>query len=534
MIQRVLTAAVIAVSAAQEELLVKTSSGLVQGHYNELNVREWNGIPFAAPPVGDLRYEQSVPPQPWEDTYDASFMAPGCPQICKLPPGNCPEYGISEDCLYLSVWSPTEPSPDPEGYPVYFWIHGGAYEQGLGDCALYNGTNYATLGVVSVAINYRLGSFGFMASESMEGNYGILDQRLALQWTLDNIAGFGGNPKRVTIGGQSAGAMSVGVHMTAKGSKGMFQQAVMESNPLALPMHTRESATANANAVFEYVGCPDDDVACMRTKSVDELLEAQNEAPTLNLDNLFINFLPWSPLVEEGGEIEEQPFTALAGGKIDPMTLMSGTVKDEGQLFVFELFTKPLSKAAYEATILGVFGAHSYKQIMKKYPYDLVEGADDGRASLNVLATDLLFYCPLRNATRGYQRALGAEATPTYIYRFDHVMSFDCWGPDYWFCVGYVCHGSELPFEFNVFTDGVSVDYDPNADEEQLTVDLADMWTNFIANANPNKGLPTPAPFPLYGERTDEILVMEEPGSAVMAHQRETYCDMWDKMGYFY
>jgi para-nitrobenzyl esterase len=166
-------------------------------------------------------------------------MAPGCEQICNLPPGNCPVYGISEDCLYLSVYSPTEPSPDPAGYPVYFWIHGGAFEQGLGDCALYNGTTYAQNNIVSVTINYRLGAFGFLASESMDGNYGLWDQQLALKWTIDNIAGFGGNPNKVTIGGQSAGAMSVGAHLTAKGSAGMFQQAVMESNPLALPFHTR-------------------------------------------------------------------------------------------------------------------------------------------------------------------------------------------------------------------------------------------------------------------------------------------------------
>jgi carboxylesterase type B len=308
----------------------------------------------------------------------------------------------------------------------------------------------------------------------------------------------------------------------------------MESNPLALPFHTRESATTNANDVFEYLGCADDDVACMKTKSVDEILEAQNKAPTLNLENLFINFLPFSPLVEEGGEIEEQPFTALEGGRMFQVPLISGTVKDEGQLFVYELFTKPLSKAAYEAVILGVFGSHSYKQIMALYPFDYVEGADDGRATLNALGTDLLFYCPMRNATRGYQRALGKAAVPTYIYRFDHVMSFDCWGPDYQFCVGYVCHGSELPFEFNVFTDGVSVAYDPTAEEEQLTLDVSDMWTNFLKTGNPNIGLATPAPFPLYEDKADEILVIEEPGSGIKAHQREVYCDMWDKLGYFY
>ena len=196
--QSLLVASGLAATYAQQELLVKTTTGDVQGHYAPQNAREWNGIPYATPPVGDLRWEPSIPPAAWSNTYTADFMAPGCPQVCNLPPGNCPEYGIEEDCLFLSVWAPNKPSEDPAGYPVMFWVHGGAFEQGLGDCALYNGTQYSQLDVVTVAINYRLGTLGYMAGELMEGNYGILDQRLALQWTQDNIAGFGGNPKRGT------------------------------------------------------------------------------------------------------------------------------------------------------------------------------------------------------------------------------------------------------------------------------------------------------------------------------------------------
>ncbi len=383
-------------------------------------------------------------------------------------------------------------------------------------------------------INYRLGVFGFLASKSMKGNYGFVDQRLAMQWTKDNIAGFGGNPNRVTIAGQSAGAMSVGSHLISPNSKNLFQGSIMESNPLALPYHTRESAGANADNVFAYVGCAADDLACMHTKSPEELLEAQNNAIKLDFNTLLLNFLPFAPMVEAGGEIPEQPLVALARGEMQTMPILSGSLYDEGQLFVYELFPKPLSSGEYKAIIEAVFGLRASRDILAYYPLSVVPDSTDGRQALNILATDLLFYCPLRNITRGYQAALGAKAVPTYVYRFEHVMSFDCWGPDYQFCVGWSCHGSELPFVFNVFTDGVSVSYEPNAAEVQLTTDLVNAWTNFLTSGNPNTGLPVPKPYPEYLTDSDLLVVLEEPNGQVQDHVRDSYCNLWDKLGYFY
>ena len=415
------------------------------------------------------------------------------------------------------------------------WIHGGAYEQGMGNCALYNGTNFAlNKDVITVVMNYRLGSFGFLAAEVMQGNYGHMDQRKALQWTHDNIASFGGNPERVTVGGQSAGGMSVAAHLVGEGSKGLFQQGIMESNPLGLPFHERESASDNANAMFEYLNCTDNDVTCMRTKSIDELLDAQKNAIQLDFENLFINFLPFAPLVEEGGEIPIQPFEGLRTGAFDPMPMLSGTVKDEGQLFVWELFTEPLSKTAYNLAVLAVFGKENAAELLRAYPFGSVPGSVDGRDIFNVLATDLLFYCPLRNITRGYESTRADNSVPTYEYRFDHVESFDCWGPGYEFCVGVVCHGSELPFVYNVFNDGVSVYYDPDADEIQLTEDIANGWANFVANGNPNKGLEILKAYPEYSALKDAAVLLNEPETSIGSHMREKYCDMWDRLGYFY
>jgi carboxylesterase type B len=128
---------------------------------------------------------------------------------------------------------------------------------------------------------------------------------------------------------------------------------------------------------------------------------------------------------------------------------------------------------------------------------------------------------------------MGQSALPAYIYRFKHVLSFDCWGPDYQFCKGVVCHGSELPFVFNVFTDG-TITYYPTADEKQLSQDLVNAWANFIKNSNPNSNLAVPAYFPQYSASADGLVVLDEPGSEDQAHVRDSYCNMWDQIGFFW
>jgi len=527
------------IQGADDLLIAKTTAGTVTGFYNEKGIRQWKGIPYATPPVGELRWETAIPaPMFPNGEYSATFDAAGCPQNCNLPPGNCPEYGQSEDCLYLSVFSPKEPSTDPAGYPVLFWIHGGAFEQGLGNCALYDGSDLATKNVVSVVINYRLGVLGYLASQSMDGNYGFTDQQLALKWTHDNVAQFGGNPNKVTIAGQSAGGMSTSLHMISPNSKGLFASAIMESNPLALPYHTRDTASANAKSAFEYLNCAEDDVACMKTKTKEEILDAQSNSVKMNLNNLLINFLPFAPMVIPGSSvIPEQVLTAIAGGRYTNVPVLAGSMYDEGQLFVYELFTKPVSKSAYKIILDGTFGITIGKQVLDYYPFDIVPGSVDGRDALNVMATDLLFYCPLRNITVGSQSVLGKSSLPTYIYRFKHVLSFDAWGPSYTFCVGVVCHGSELPFVFSVWSfideQGNNIEYYPTDAEKELATDVSDAWSNFMNTGNPNTGLPT-VTFPQYESESDILIVLDVPGAEEQNHVRTSYCDFWDRVGYFF
>jgi len=529
-----LVSLVIILSAtANDGLIVSTEQGQIQGYINAGGVRQWKGIPYAQPPVGSLRWEWPLPVEKFSsDPFIADVDVAGCPQHCNLPPGNCPAFGTSEDCLFLSVFSPAEPSDDADGYPVMFWMHGGAYEQGLGNCALYDGTNFAKKGVVSVVINYRLGALGFMASPSMKGNFGFMDQRMAMQWTQANIKGFGGDPSKVTIAGQSAGAMSVSTHLTSPNSNGLFSKAIQESNPLALPYHTRESAGANAESAFIYLNCAVDDIECMRTKSAEEVLDAQDNSVKLDFSTLLLNFLPFAPMVEADGEIPMQTLTAMQEGKIPAMPMLQGSLTDEGQLFVYELFPKPLSKLEYEVAVAGIFGKDNRENILEMYPFDTTpENNTDGRDTLNVLATDLIFYCPLRNITQGVTNNL--PDVNTFVYRFKHVLSFDCWGENYTFCQGVVCHGSDLPFVWNCFSDG-TIEYDPTLQERQLSEDMANAWTNFITSSDPNKGLTIPLDYPVYKITKDDLIVLDEPDMSHGFHVRDSYCDQWDKMGYFY
>jgi acetylcholinesterase/cholinesterase len=506
------------------------------------DVRVWTGIPYAQPPVGDLRFEWPQPAKAFDGVYKANIQAKGCQQVCKLPPGNCPDNGVSEDCLYLSVFAPKEPSPEPEGYPVFFWIHGGAFTQGIGNSPLYNGTTFATKNVITVVINYRLGVLGYMATSEQSGNYGIMDQRMALKWTQDNIAAFGGDPTRVTVAGQSAGAMSVGIHMTSPGSQGLFSKAIMESNPLALPYHNRAQADENAKAVFKSVGCADGDISCIKQISVEKLLDAQENAVKLDHKNLFLNFLPFAPIVDadhgKDAVLPEQPLYSLAQGKLSKVPLLMGSVLDEGVLFVDELFTKPMKKVKYSTAIDALFGLHAAKKIKKMYPFDMVNvDSKDGREAFNVLATDLLFFCPLRNVTRGMlNENVGAPMTQ---YRFMHKLSFDCWGANYEFCYGKVCHGSELPFVFNVFNDGMTLHYQPTKDEQQLATDMSNAWTNFISGkpgvSSPQTPLKVPMAYvPLTSTSDNAMVYLNEPDYSDQSNPRAEYCDMWDSVGYFF
>eukprot|EP00755_Sulcionema_specki_P027449 Sspe_Gene.87785::Locus_59591_Transcript_1_2_Confidence_0.667_Length_767::g.87785::m.87785 len=222
---------------------VPTDSGDVMGYTvtrEKLGSHVFRGIPYAAPPVGKLRWAPPTAPTPWKTPFNASEDGAGCPQECMLPPMACPPRQ-SEDCLTLNVFTPLGATKGA-GYPVMVWLHGGNFFQGYGGGVLYDGSYIVNRSkVIIVSVTYRLGALGFYAAGNLKGSYGYQDQQQAMRWVQTNIANFGGDPKQVTLWGQSAGAMSIALHMTDPVSDPLFHAAIMQSEPFSLPFRSPES-----------------------------------------------------------------------------------------------------------------------------------------------------------------------------------------------------------------------------------------------------------------------------------------------------
>ena len=317
--------------------LVSTSSGNVQGVDNGRSCT-FLGIPFAAPPIGSLRWK---PPQPAAAWAPATLPATAIPASCPLinPAGTAGTQG-NEDCLKLNVWTPNPAPTSPA--PVIVWIHTGAFQAASANLPAHNGRKMAEqTGAIVVAANYRVGPFGFLGHPALtaedpgypsSGNYGLLDQRAALGWVRDHIAAFGGDPDNVTIGGQSAGAHSVSLHIVSPGSAAYFHRAIMQSGYASSRWRTLADAEALGNDFAAAVGCTDPSqvLACMRSKTRNQVLLAfangqQQFAETARV--------PWGPVVD-GLDIPDQPRMLYESGAFNHVPVIIGATRDEGWIYL--------------------------------------------------------------------------------------------------------------------------------------------------------------------------------------------------------
>lgn len=304
----------------------RTRAGVVEG-VQVGSINAYLGVPYAAPPVGDNRWRAPQALEPWSGVRKASSHGPSAWQPVD-PKGFGPwtsEYvvqdGVSEDCLYLNVWTPANRLVEP--LPVLVWIHGGGFQQGSGSVSIYDGRALATKGVVVVTINYRLGVFGFLAHpdlarespSSVSGNFGLQDQIAALQWVQANIAAFGGDPGAVTIAGQSAGSVSVHMLVSSPHAKGLFHRAIAQSGPPTLmPAKSLEQAEADGVAFASELRQPS--VRAMRLLSADDLTRHLAPIP---------RFMP----VVDGALLPSWPLRTTGGGAFSDVPMIVGQTADE-------------------------------------------------------------------------------------------------------------------------------------------------------------------------------------------------------------
>jgi carboxylesterase type B len=506
---------------------VSTDSGPVTGYAYE-SYRVWKGIPYAAPPVGSLRWRAPQPVKPWGPQPLKAFdYGPACPQHCMLPPGFCPTV-TSEDCLHLNVWTPSQ-NPNPaQPWAVLVFFAGGAFFQGDGSTPIYSGDVFVNFtSTVMVTCSYRLGALGFLVLDGLEGNYGIEDQRQVLRWVQKNIKNFGGDPNSVTVFGESAGAMSIGLHLTSPQSAGLFHKAIMESNPFSIEYKHIHEAKQDGAQLAGYLGCPPTDMACLLSKTPEEIVVAQEKVFVWPWPDVFdFNFgilLQWTPTID-GKQFFSQPINAFIAGNFTRVPIMLGTNADEGVMFVYQGFKQPTSDVAYVTAVALAFRESSF-EVLEEYPVSF--WINDSRPALSKVVTDYLFGC----STRRVALATSSWGVPTYLYYFDHALSFPAaYGPHYQFCRFAACHGSELPMLFHT---AIEMGFNYTQPEDVMSKAMMHWWSNFAKSktGNPNFGNNvnmTWLPFTSQALNNARIATPVSP----QKNLEKAYCDFWDSLGY--
>jgi len=501
----------------------------------------WKGIPYAEPPMGANRWMPTKRiAQPWTTPRAASKFGNACPQMCHLPPGACgPVNEISEDCLFLNVYAPptTNTSASDALLPVMVWIHGGRFEQGSGGVNLYDGTILSRNGpVVVVTINYRLGVLGFFVNEdsNIKGNFAIQDQQQSLEWVKANIKGFGGDPDKVTIFGQSAGGASMLSHMMSPASWPLFHQVVVQSAPVALPVLSNKEADKHYEVFVKDTSChhkrKSEKLDCLRSINWQGVVAAQSKAQgKIFLSKPLSMFEPWSPTVD-GVVLPGTFLDLLKEGRFSRVPLVIGHVTEEARMFVYEAFTKSVSKTEADALVRLIWqGKDVAKQIFKMYPWPS-PAPKDYRDWFSELGTDFVIECPSRHVANLYAN----KTLPVHRYEFNHVWETrGLWGKNMSFCEGHVCHGGEMPYVFdsaNISLPGKSF----LPDEFVLAKQMVQMWTSFAVSSTP--AAEGAAAWPLHKGTQDEAAYRFQttPPSAPVVGDRTKYCDFWDRLGYNY
>lgn len=472
------------------------------------------GIPYAEPPVGELRWKA---PQAVElpENFDATTAGPGCPQA----PSAFGLPSVSEDCLYLNVYRP-EPKKGIFGHikkPVMVWIHGGAFTYGEGHT--YDPEKLVEEGVVVVTVNYRLGALGFMAHPALSaeggasGNYGLMDQQAALQWVQENIESFGGDPDRVTIFGESAGGLSVHAQIASPKAAGLFSGAIVQSGAYALSQPTLQQWEYLGAGLAAAMGCPDQSLTCLRSLSVEQILANQDPGP-----------VGWLPVVD-GDLLPETMQAALQTGNFNKVPVIEGTTRDEYSLFAalsFDLVGNPVTADNYYAAIAQTgIPVEAVPAVASFYP--LAAHASPG-AALTALGTDFLFACNSLSSIK-----MLSQHVPTYAYEFNDPNAPQTSLPPVSFPYG-AFHSSEI--QYLLGTNGNAHGIYLNPEQKKLSDAMVRYWASFAKFGTPNlSGAPL---WVRYGDNYELMKSLEPSRPATINNFSETHqCDLWSAvLGY--
>ena len=501
---------------AQEAPKAQTSDGAIQG-FTRSNVAEFLGIPYAAPPVGDLRWRPPTPPTKWNDTLLTINFGNTCVQN---QVGRFAHPSITEDCLYLNVFTPKDYAQKQESRPVLVWFYGGGLV--AGETNDYDGSKLAAQGdSVVVTVNFRVGTLGFFAHPALDseghddGNYGLMDQQFALKWVQANIAKFGGDPHNVTIFGQSGGATAVMADLVSPQAAGLFQKIINESGT-----HVVVTPLADAEKMGESfavkAGCTGSDAAaCLRALSPAKII-------TLAVP-------PASFYIIDGKVITQPTYQSFKSGQFNHVPILTGLVADEQAFFLPEVAggpPHPLSDSEFNKFVAS-FGKNWTSAILAEYP--LANYASPSLADIAIAQGSKA--CTAREFDR-----LWSQYVPVYAYQFD-----DETAPSYLPPASYpmrAFHTSELLYLFPQFRGGQGTPHLLNEAQEHLSDQLVAWWTNFARTGNPSGNADASAPWQKYATASDNVFVITQTNSHMTTgYGSQTYpehmkndCALWDKV----
>ncbi|MGF6571437.1 para-nitrobenzyl esterase [Paraburkholderia sp. GAS333] len=509
---------------ADDAAVITTRAGALRGVEHGV-VDVYQGIPYAAPPVGDLRWRAPQPAASWTGIRDATQPGNACVQSATFwRPGNGASW--HEDCLNLNVWKPRHVDAH---LPVIVWFHGGGWINGAG--ADMQPVQIASQGNIVVTVDYRLGALGYLALPALDaessdrqssGNYGDLDKISALKWVRQNIAAFGGDPDNVSIGGQSAGAGSVCWLLASPAAKGLFNRAIIESiGDCAIVSH--DTATTRGKTFAEALGCtdPSTEIACLRRKSPADIIDAQVKTN-----------LTWRPVT--GGSAQPVPvLDAFRSGNFNRVPVLVGNVRHETRVFVYEgndMVRQPLTPDGYRSSVQTQMGDKA-SRVLAEYPLNAYPSAG---VALAAVQTDSRFACgsvPVADALSAW--------VPTYTYEFrdDTAPHTPYMVVPPSFEIG-AAHSSELQYIWRgdaatPVSSGQSSGYLPLSPEQsRLSQMMQTYWASFARTGNPNTA--TQPDWPRYDTAKTQRLGLLPGGATDIitgdAYAKEHHCGFWAAM----